>query len=76
MDTVLHFAVAQMMGDFTIFFCNTVNYGLADRYKISWLHFFFQVVHPRCVSQIIQYVFIVFTTLYINIISTFVRTIY
>jgi len=27
----------------------------------------FQVVHPRCVCQIIQYVFIVSTTLYINI---------
>ena len=26
----------------------------------------FQVVHPRCVCQIIQYVFIVSTTLYIN----------
>jgi len=36
----------------------------------------FQVVHPRCVCQIIQYVFIVFTTLYIYIISTFVRTVY
>ena len=37
----------------------------------------FQVVHPRCVCQIIQYVFIVSTTLYINIIcSTFIRTIY
>ena len=37
----------------------------------------FQVVHLRCVCQIIQYVFIVSTTLYINIISsTFIRTIY
>ena len=37
----------------------------------------FQVVHPRCVCQIIQYVFIVSRTLYINIISsTFIRTIY
>jgi len=39
--------------------------------------FNFQVVHPRCVCQIIQYVFIVSTTSYINIISiTFIRTIY
>ena len=35
---------------------------------------FFQVVHSRCVCQIIQYVFIVSTTLYINIISsTFIQ---
>jgi len=41
------------------------------------MSFFFQVVHHRCVCQIIQYVFIVSTTLYINIISsTFIHTIY
>ena len=33
MDSVLHFAVARMMGDFAMFFCNAVNFGLADRYR-------------------------------------------
>lgn len=37
MDSVLHFVLAQMMGGFTMFFCNAVNFGLVDRYKISWL---------------------------------------
>jgi len=53
--------------------CDVLNHKILFK-KLEIYNF--QVVHPRCVCQIIQYVFIVFTTSYINIISTFVRTIY